>query len=214
MWLDKLAATCSNWVQAQHRSGRRSMRVSTLLKKEEDGSLFARKAKEKTASEVLPSETVNYSITKRDEQGNSRAFKFPSKDDPLLSTTKRQDMRDISTNTQTSTPSDKLASMCAELTKLAASGVLGKALNTVAHAEGPIEVGGLLGLASPNVDNMVAKYRARKSGLVDASGRPTEEGIESKRLIPERLHDAIEAGGLGLLAAPYAAKRLHTGSWH
>lgn len=83
-------------------------------------------------------------------------------------------------------------------------------LSSYAH---PIEVAGLGALAAPSVDNMIAKHRARKAGLVDAAGHPTEQGVEGKRFIKERYHDAIEAGGLGALALPSIGHRLHSGSW-
>jgi hypothetical protein len=94
----------------------------------------------------------------------------------------------------------------------ALTGVKG-ALSRFSHMEAPVEVAGLGALAVPSIDNMVAKMRARRSGMVDASGHPTEEGIESKRLIKEKWHDPIEAGGLGLLAAPYLAGRVAHGKW-
>jgi len=97
-----------------------------------------------------------------------------------------------------------LSGLFDELEKI--SGVLGAAGAFLHKMEDPIEVGGLGILAAPSVDNMVAKWRARRAGLVDPHGKPTEEGIESKRLIKEKWHDPIEAGGLGLLAAPIVGK--------
>jgi hypothetical protein len=66
----------------------------------------------------------------------------------------------------------------------------------------PIEVGGLGVLAAPSVDNMVARYRARKELGLGSADHVPDEAIEKKRLIKERYHDAIEAGGLGALALP------------
>lgn len=99
------------------------------------------------------------------------------------------------------------AAMRDEITKIA--GVL----QTLAKWENPIEVGGLGVLAAPNIDNMIARHRAREAlGLASGEEVP-EEAIEQKRLIKERFHDPIEAGGLGILAAPLIAHRLHSGSW-
>lgn len=81
------------------------------------------------------------------------------------------------------------------------------------HYENPIEVAGLGYLAAPNLDNMQAKFRARRAGAVDASGHIPEEEIEKRRFIKERFHDPVEATGLGILAAPLVAKRALTGSW-
>lgn len=104
-----------------------------------------------------------------------------------------------------------------ELEKIAAvpgsPGLLRRAggwLSTAAH---PIEVAGLGALAAPSADNMLAKHRARKAGLVDEAGRPTEEGIESKRLIKEKWHDPIEVAGLASLALPSIGHRIHSGQW-
>jgi hypothetical protein len=93
------------------------------------------------------------------------------------------------------------------------TGALRRAGGWLSSAAHPIEVAGLGVLAAPSVDNMIAKHRARKAGLVDEAGHPTEQGVESKRLIKERFHDAIEAGGLGALAIPSIGHRLHSGKW-
>jgi len=77
--------------------------------------------------------------------------------------------------------------------------------------EDPIEVGGLGILAAPSLDNMIARRRARKAGLADEHGEVSEANLDRYRLIKGKYHDPIEAGGLGLLAAPIIAKRLHGG---
>jgi hypothetical protein len=100
-----------------------------------------------------------------------------------------------------------------EIAKIA--GVFSKVpgLQTLAKLENPIEVGGLGILAAPNIDNMIAKHRARRAlGLARGAEVP-EEAIEQKRLIKERFHDPVEVGGLGILAAPLIAHRLHSGGW-
>lgn len=89
----------------------------------------------------------------------------------------------------------------------------GKALAGLHHLENPIEVAGLASLAAAPVDNMVARHRAIRAGLGDGDNHVSEHDMDKYRVIKERHHDAIEAGGLGVLAAPLIAKRLHTGSW-
>jgi hypothetical protein len=93
--------------------------------------------------------------------------------------------------------------------KMAPRGIVSRASGMLHRLTDPVEVGGLGVLAAPSVDNMIAKHRARKAGLVDEMGRPTEEGVESKRLIKEKWHDPIEAGGLGLLALPSIGSMVH-----
>lgn len=88
------------------------------------------------------------------------------------------------------------------------------ALKAIHHAEDPIEVAGLGALAAPNIDNMIARRRALKAGLGDTHGHVSDESMDKYRVIKEKYHDPIEAGGLGVLAAPLIAKRLHQGKWH
>jgi hypothetical protein len=91
---------------------------------------------------------------------------------------------------------------------------IGGALKFLHKHENPIEVAGLGYLAAPSVDNMQAKYRARRAGDVGPDGHVSEEAMNQRRLIPEKYHDPIEATGLASLAVPLVAKRLHSGSWH
>lgn len=75
-------------------------------------------------------------------------------------------------------------------------------LNIIKEADGRIELAGLGVLAAPSLDNMQAKLRAGKGG-----------DVESKRLIKSKYHDAFEAGGLGVLAAPYIKSKLQGKGW-
>lgn len=75
-------------------------------------------------------------------------------------------------------------------------------LNILKEADGRVELAGLGILAAPSLDNMQAKLRAGKGG-----------NVEGKRLIKSKYHDAFEAGGLGVLAAPYIKSKLTGHGW-
>ena len=90
-------------------------------------------------------------------------------------------------------------------------GLGGKALSAMHRYEDPIEVGGLGLLAAPNIDNMIARHRARSAGLAGEHGHVPDEAVDKYRLIKEKYHDPLEAGGLGILAAPLIAKGLMHG---
>lgn len=226
----KQAASKNTWAHPQARAGRRPMRVDTLIRKDNDGSLYEKNKKKlgeivKQAIAAGAGVPAEYVTTAQDEQGSAanKSRWFPSKDDQGIGGAKRQDMRNFAANEPAMgtflfemgpQPIEKTSAMRDELVKIALAGRLGKALDVISHAEGPIEVGGLGILAAPSLDNMQARFRARRAGLVDEHGEPTHAGMESKRLISEKYHDPIEAGGLGILASPYLAKRIHTGRWH
>ena len=75
-------------------------------------------------------------------------------------------------------------------------------LEMAKEADGRVELAGLGVLAAPSLDNMQAKLRAGKGG-----------DVESKRFIKSKYHDAFEAGGLGVLAAPYIKSKLQGKGW-
>ena len=97
-----------------------------------------------------------------------------------------------------------------ELEKISGIGGIGrKILNRMANMGGRGETIGLGILALPSIDNMIAKTRASAAGYK----HPSEHTLNKFRMVKEKYHDAIETGGLGLLAAPYVAKRITTGHW-
>lgn len=82
-------------------------------------------------------------------------------------------------------------------------------LEAIKEANGAVEVAGLGLLAAPAVDNMVAKFRARRAG----ANAKDDHAVDKFRVIKERFHDPVELGGLGVLAAPYIHHRLTKGTW-
>lgn len=98
-----------------------------------------------------------------------------------------------------------------ELIKMASFGGLAKSFLKKVHGAGePIEVAGLAVLAAPAIDNMIAKRRARNAGF---TGHLTDKTLNKFRVLKESTHDAIESGGLGLLAAPYISGRIVNKRW-
>lgn len=71
--------------------------------------------------------------------------------------------------------------------------------------DGRVELAGLGVLAAPSLDNMQAKFRAKRHGTAD---------VDKYRLIKDKYHDAVEAGGLGVLAAPYIKSKLTGHGWN
>lgn len=65
-----------------------------------------------------------------------------------------------------------------------------------------MELLGLGTLAVPALDQLQAHGRAAVAGQYD------KEGVKSRELLPHVAHPAMEAAGLGILAAPYAKKML------
>ena len=86
------------------------------------------------------------------------------------------------------------------------AGLASSAAQFIERHEDPLEIAGLGYLAAPNIDNMQAKFRARRAGVADAHGHIPEEEIEKRRFIKERFHDPMEAGGLAALALPNVSK--------
>jgi len=108
-----------------------------------------------------------------------------------------------------STP--RLSALFDELEKI--SGVKSFGMNLakkISGLGGRNEVLGLGLLAAPSADNMIAKVRARRAGV---KGPISEHKLDKFRMIKEKYHDAAEVIGLGMLAAPYVGKRIHTGKW-
>jgi hypothetical protein len=66
--------------------------------------------------------------------------------------------------------------------------------------EDAYELAGLGALAVPGLDSMQAHLRAGPGA--------SEHQIAKKRLLGENAHAAIDVGGLGVLAAPIAAKKM------
>lgn len=83
-----------------------------------------------------------------------------------------------------------------------------KLLHHTSHLEDPIEVAGLAALAAPAIDNLQARHRARKAGLADADGHVSEHDMDKFRGMSEGAHEAIDVGGLGVLAAPSLSKMI------
>jgi UDP-N-acetylmuramyl pentapeptide synthase len=93
-----------------------------------------------------------------------------------------------------------------ELEKIsAASGAFGKAMKSLHKWEDPIEVAGLGVLGGIGADRIQAHVRAGKGA--------SDHEIEKKQLLGETGHAIADTAGLGILAAPLIAKRLHSGSW-
>lgn len=82
-------------------------------------------------------------------------------------------------------------------------------VEAIKEANGALEVAGLGVLAAPSVDNMQAKFRARRAG----ADVHNEKALDKFRLLKEKHHDAVELGGLGILAAPYIHSRITKGTW-
>lgn len=73
------------------------------------------------------------------------------------------------------------------------------------HFEHVNELAGLGVLALPGMDTLQSRLRAR------AAGDKSEHGAESRRLLGEGAHAALDVAGLGMLAAPAASRLMKHG---
>ena len=71
------------------------------------------------------------------------------------------------------------------------------------------ELLGLGAIAAPVVDNMVARHRARAHGEADREGHVSDKAMSKYKLIGHGMGDAMDVGGLGVLAAPYIKPLFH-----
>ena len=75
----------------------------------------------------------------------------------------------------------------------------------VHHSAEPLDLAGLGILGGIGADRLQAHLRAGKDA--------TEHSIEKKQLLGESGHAVADTAGLGLMALPILAKRLHSGKW-
>lgn len=88
-----------------------------------------------------------------------------------------------------------------ELQHIKAAGVLQRVMGGVAHPTGHLgaelyDVGGLGILAAPVADKLQAMARAR------LAGEKGEDAVHKRQLLSEPAGEAMELGGLGVLAVP------------